>query len=378
LSNGLTEDLITELSRFSDLRVIARNSSFRYTGATIDATELGRELGVGYVLRGSIRRATDQIRLTAQLMDATTGAHLWADRYDRSLDDLFAIQDEIVRQIAPLLVARVRKVEVDRTLLKPPATWQAYHYFMRGLDLHLAYQSSQEQATLQEARRLLEQSIAIDPGYARPHSALAVSHLSSWSNYGDTNFLKSPALERAVQFARQAVQLDPQLAYAQVTFAHVMTWAGHHEVALAALHRALELNPHYRHWQVATVHMFAGALNRALESMKAYMQIDPYYPTSAIGWLGATHCLLGRLTEGRDLLRQAVARSPKRAMFQYWLAAVCGHLGNDDETGHQAAILLALQPDFTISNTARPLAVLKETRHVDFLIQGLRRSGLPE
>ena len=155
LSNGITEDIITELSRFSELRVIARHSSFHYKDKEIVPGQIGRELGVGYVLQGSVRRGRDRVRITAQLMDASTGSHLWAERYDRSLDDVFAIQDELVRTIAPLLVAHVRKAEVERTLLKPPATWQAYHYFMRGLDLHLAYQSSQEVATLHEARRLL-------------------------------------------------------------------------------------------------------------------------------------------------------------------------------------------------------------------------------
>ena len=150
--------------------------------------QIARELGVGYILQGSVQRGRDRVRITAQLTDAMTGAHLWAERYDRTLDDVFAIQDEVVRTIAPLLVAHVRKAEVERTLLKPPATWQAYHYFMRGLDLHLAYQSSQDVAALHEARRLLEQSIAIDPAYARPYSALAVSHLSSWTNYGDVGF----------------------------------------------------------------------------------------------------------------------------------------------------------------------------------------------
>jgi adenylate cyclase len=211
LSNGITEDIITELSRFSELRVIARHSSFHYKDKEVVPGQIGRELGVGYVLQGSVRRGRDRVRITAQLMDASTGSHLWAERYDRSLDDVFAIQDELVRTIAQLLAAHVRKAEVERTLLKPPATWQAYHYFMRGLDLHLAYQSSQEVATLHEARRLLEQSIAIDPAYARPYSALAISHLSSWTNYGDADFLQSAALERAQKFARHAVQLDPQL-----------------------------------------------------------------------------------------------------------------------------------------------------------------------
>jgi tetratricopeptide (TPR) repeat protein len=248
---------------------------------------------------------------------------------------------------------------------------------MRGLDLHLAYQSSQEVTVLHEARRLLEQSIASDPNYARPYSALGISHLSSWTNYGDRDFLKPPAMERAHEFARRAVQLDPQLAYAQATFAHVLTWGRQHEVALGAVNRALQLNPSYRHWQVAAILMFAGELDRAVESMKAYMRLDPYYPTSALGWLGVAYCTLGRLNEALDLLRQAVARSPKRAMFHYWLAAVYGHLGDLGPAKEQAVRLLALQPDFTITGTARPLAAFRAATHVEHFANGLRRAGLP-
>ena len=318
------------------------------------------------------------MRVTAQLTDASTGVHLWAERYDRSLDDLFAIQDELVRTIAPLLVAHVRRAEVERTLLKPSSTWQAYHYFMRGLDLHLAYQSSRDFAVLHEARRLLEQSIAIDRSYARPYSAMAVSWLSSYTNYGDEGFLQSAALERSLAFARQAVQLDPQLAYAQASFAHVLTWARQHEPALSALDRGLQLNPSYSHWQVATVLMFAGELDRAVNTMQAYMRLDPFYPTSAVGWLGVAYCALRRHSEARSLLREAVARSPRRAMFQYWLASVHGHMDNSESARGQARTLLALQPSFTISGTAKPLAVFRMAAHADHFLDGLRKSGLPE
>jgi adenylate cyclase len=377
LCNGITEDIITELSRFSELRVIARHSSFHYKDKEIMPGQIARELGVTYILQGSARRGRDRVRITAQLTDATTGTHIWAEHYDRTLDDVFAIQDEVVRTIAPLLVAHVRKAEVERTLLKPPATWQAYHYFMRGLDLHLAYQSTQNVRALHEARRLFEQSIAIDPAYARPCSALAVSHLSSWANYGNADFLQSAALERAQEFARHAVQLDPQLAYAQATFAHVLTWARQHEVALGALDRAVQLNPSYSHWQVAAVRMFAGELDRAVDSMQAYMRLDPYYPTSAIGWLGVAYYMLGRFADALALLREAVARSPKRAMFQYWLAAVYGHAGDTEAAERQASTLLALQPSFTITGTARPLAVFRSAAHTDIFIDGLHKSGLP-
>jgi adenylate cyclase len=369
--HGLTEDIITELSRFSELLVIARHSSFRYKGKPADARQVGRELGVRYVLEGSIRRGGDRVRIT----DAETGAHRWAERYDRKLDDAFAVQDEVVRSVAPLLVAHVTKAEFERTLLKPPATWQAYHYFMRGLELHLSYQSSYEVSALREARRLLEQSISTDPTYARPYSALAISHLSSWVSYGDHDFLRASALERAYQFARQAVQLDPQLAYAQATFAHVLTWRRQHEAALGALERALALNPNYSHWQVAAILMWAGSLEQAIESMKAYIRLDPYYPTSAIGWLGAACCTLGRFEEARIHLCEAVARSPSRPMFHYWLASVYGHIGNANAAGEQAQALLRLQPSFTIVGTAQPLAVFRLTEHAEQFFDGLRKSG---
>jgi adenylate cyclase len=372
---GITEDIITELSRFPELLVIARHSSFRYKDKAPDVRQVGRELSVRYVLEGSIRRRGDRVRITAQLVDAETGAHRWAERYDRKLDDVFAIQDEVIRSIAPLLVAHVTKAEVERTLLKPPTTWQAYHYFMRGLDLHLSYQSSQEVLALREARRLLEQSISIDPSYARPYSALAISHLSSWVNYGDNDFLRPSALERAYQFSRQAVQLNPQLAYVQATFAHVLSWRREHEAALGALERALALNPNYSHWQVAATLMWAGELEHAIESMRAYMRLDPYYPTSAIGWLGVACCTLGRFEEARTHLREAVARSPNRAMFHYWLASVYGHIGDATAAGEQAQALLRLQPSFTISGTAEPLAVFRRAEHAELFFEGLRKCG---
>src|SRR5262245_15650797 len=160
-SDGITEDIITGLSRFSELFVIARNSSFQYKGKSPDIRQVGRELGVRYVLEGSIRCAGDRVRISAQLVDAVTGAHRWGERYDRELRDVFAVQDEVSRAIVAILVAHVNKAEAERTLLKPPETWQAYDFFMRASDLFSTDRPSV--AGLYEARRLLERSIALDP-----------------------------------------------------------------------------------------------------------------------------------------------------------------------------------------------------------------------
>ena len=176
-SDGITEDIITGLSRFSELFVIARNSSFQYKGKSPDIRQVGRELGVRYVLEGSIRRAGDRVRISAQLIDAVTGAHRWAERYDRELKDVFAVQDEVSRAIVAILVAHVNKAEAERTLLKPPATWQAYDFFMRASDIWSVVVVVAQRGRPYEARRLLERSIALDPNYARAYALLSNTHL---------------------------------------------------------------------------------------------------------------------------------------------------------------------------------------------------------
>jgi adenylate cyclase len=178
-SDGITEDIITELSRFSELFVIARNSSFQYNGKSPDIRQVGRELGVRYVLEGSIRRSGDRVRITAQLIDAT-GAHRWAERYDRKLKDVFAVQHEVAQTIVAILAAHVNKAEAVRTLLKAPASWQAYDYYLPAADTLASYSSSFIVDELYEARRLLERSISIDPNYARAHGMLSfpISHYS--------------------------------------------------------------------------------------------------------------------------------------------------------------------------------------------------------
>src|SRR5215468_10381676 len=166
-SDGITEDITTELSRFSELLVIACNSSFQYKGKRVDIRQIGRELNARYVVEGSVRRSGDRIRIVAQLIDAVTDAHRWAERYDRELHDVFAVEDEVARAIVTTLAAHVNRAEIERALLKPPAAWEAYEYYLRGAEALFLYQNRRTKASLCDARRLLEQSLAIDPDYAR-------------------------------------------------------------------------------------------------------------------------------------------------------------------------------------------------------------------
>jgi adenylate cyclase len=243
-SDGISEDIITELSRFSDLFVIARNSSFTYKARAVDVRQVGRELGVRYVLEGSIRRAADRVRITAQLIDATTGANRWAERYDRELKDVFAVQDEVARAIVGIIARHVNKAEAERTLLKPPASWQAYDYYMRGTDVHAAFLSTYTPVEkLYEARRLLEQSLSIDPLYARAYAELSGTHIVAWLYSLDNDFLNPAALDRAYWLASKAVQLDPNLPQAHASLGNVLTMKHQYDAAIAEFERATALNP---------------------------------------------------------------------------------------------------------------------------------------
>ena len=175
-ADGIVEDIITELSRFCELFVIARNSSFQYKGKAVDVRQVGRDLGVRYVLEGSVRRGGDRLRISAQLIDAATGVHRWAEHYDRKLEDVFAVQDEVVRTIVAILAAHVRKAETERTRAKPPNSWQAYDYYLQAADAFASFTSSFSVEDLYETRRLLQQSLAIDANYARSYAILAQTH----------------------------------------------------------------------------------------------------------------------------------------------------------------------------------------------------------
>jgi len=263
-ADGITDDIITELSRFSELFVIARNSSFQYKGKAIDIRRVGRELGVRYVLEGSVRRAGDRIRVSAQLIEADTGTHLWAEHYDRNLEDVFAVQDEVVRTIVTILAAHVRVAETERSRSKPPNSWQAYDYYLQAVDASVSFSSSDNVANDQEARRLLQQSLVIDPNYARSYARLAHTYAGSWVNPAHQDFLNPAALERAHEFARQAVQLDRKLPQAHVALGWVLACKHQHDGSIAAFEKAVTLNPNYVNWRFGMTLIFAGASKRAI------------------------------------------------------------------------------------------------------------------
>jgi adenylate cyclase len=377
-SDGITEDIITGLSRFSELFVIARNSSFQYKGRSPDIRQVGRELGVRYVLEGSIRRAGDRVRISAQLIDAVTGAHRWGERYDRELKDVFAVQDEVSWTIVAILVAQVNKAEAERTLLKPPATWQAYDFFMRASDILSAVLSSAKVGDLYEARRLLDCSISLDPSYARAYAMLSSTHLFAWIFRLDEDHLNPAALERAHRLAWKAVQLDPNLPIAHAHLAHVLTFEGQHEQSIAEFERAFALNPNFTDWRFGMTLVRAGDPARAIQVVETHMRYDPFYVPSVPLTLGIARYYLKEYSEALPLLREFASRAPNLSQGHIWLAANLAQLGRLDEAHAEAAEALRIDPKFTIDGTARRLALNKRPEDAEHLFDGLRKAGLPE
>ena len=377
LVDGIVEDIITELSRFSELFVIARNSSFQYKGKAIDVRQVGRELGVRYVLEGSVRRARDRIRITAQLIEATTGTHRWAEHYDRNLEDVFGVQDDVVRTIVTILAAHVRRAETERTRAKPPNSWQAYDYYLQAVDASVSFSSTRNMANDDEARRLLQQSLVIDPNYARSYARLAHTYAGSWVNPAHKDFLNPAALERAHEFALKAVQLDRKLPQAHVALGWVLAYKRQHDGSIAAFEKAATLNLNYVNWRFAMALIFAGASKRAIEVVHAYMRLDPFYVPYASLVLAYAHYMLEQYTHALSPLRDFVSQAPTWWAGRSLLAATLARMGHLDEARAEAVEALRLAPNFSISGF-RPLFGLKNERDEDHLFDGLRKAGLPE
>ena len=377
-ADGIVDDIITELSRFSELFVIARNSSFQYKAKAVDVRQVGRELGVRYVLEGSVRRSGDRIRIAAQLIDATTGAHNWADRYDRHLEDVFAVQDEVVRTIVAILTAHVRKAETERTRAKPPNSWRAYDYYLQASDCFTAFNTLFSVKDLYETRHFLQQSLALDESYARSYALLAHTHEAAWVNPVDSDFLKPGALEEAHRFARKAVQLDPNLPEAHAILGAVLAWKRQHEASLIEIERTIALNPNYLNWQFGLAFILAGLSRRAVEVLKGHMRLDPFYPPVASAVLGVAHYMLKEYAQALPALRDCVLRAPNLRAGHINLAVTYAQLGQIGEARTEAAEVLRVQPNFTISGTARRLVAFKDPEDEKHYFEGLRKAGLPE
>ena len=379
VADGVVEDIITALSRFSELFVIARHSSFQYKGRVVDVRVVGRELGVRYLLEGSIRRSGNRLRVAAQLIDAESGTHRWAENYDRTLNDVFDVQDDVARTIATILAAHLRKAETERASAKPPASWQAYDCYLQASEAFDRFTfRSFDVKDIYDARRLIEQSLAIDPRYARSYALLAETYTTVWVIRLDSDHLHPAALDRAVQLARKAVELDPFLPEAHAALGSVLTWLHQHDASIAEFERAIALNPNYADWRFGWALVPAGDSRRAIEVLRASMRLDPFHGPLLWFYLGVAHFMLGEYTQALAIMRDFVGQAPMRPWGHVMLAMILAQLGRVEEAKAETAETLRLDSTFTVSGTAKLVAAFKRAENHEHFFGALRRAGFPE
>jgi TolB-like protein/class 3 adenylate cyclase len=364
-ADGMVEEIITALSRIPWLFVIARNSSFTYKGQAIDVKQVGRELGIRYVLEGSVRKAGQRVRITAQLIDAQNGAHLWADRFDGSLEDVFELQDKVASSVAGVIEPALQAAETARSAHRPTADLTAYDLYLRAYAMVL---SSARQ--VREALRLMEQAIARDPHYgpALAWAALCCQRLVLDGRSGD------PAADRlkGTDFARRALEVagdDPGIL---TNAALVLAYFGEDIGAMMALaDRALRLNPNYaRGWLTsATLRLFAGQPDIAIEHVDAALRLSPLArigsPTTTL--LGAAHFVSGRFTEAVPKLLLAMQEDPSLPNSYRFLAACYAQMGRLDEAQEIVARLRIVTPIVVPS-----IVPFRNPEHRELLLSGLR------
>lgn len=366
-ADGLTEDLITDLSRHAGLFVIARNSSFAYRGKSVDARQIARDLGVRYLLEGSARRAAGRVRINVQLIDAIGGGHMWAERFDRNLEDVFALQDEVTAKIVEALIGRL----VAPPPRNRPKNMEAYDLCVRARVL-LAESAGMLEA-LREAALLLEQAIALDPDYAEAYRWLAFNRWSGWAHCGEP---MQPNRRIAVELSRKAVDLDPNDAGNHWILGFLLAYERQWPEVDSAFARALELDPNNANALVTLgdIAVMNGEPETAIELIQKAFRLDPH----PLGWyywqLGHAQYAAGQYQSAVQTLRtEATYRSGSRRI----LAASLAQLGLMDEARREASLYMASNPRFRISDWATFQPYKDEVTLAHFA-EGYRKAGLPE
>jgi TolB-like protein len=367
-SDGFSEDLITELSRWRTLQVRSRSASFRFRGVGLDMREVAQELDVRYLLEGSVRRMGERLRITAQLIDTETGNHLWAERFDRTAQEIFAVQDEVVRTLVGTLVGRVHAASLERARRKPTTNLAAYECVLRGNALHW---STAEGAA--EATALFERAIALDPGYGHAHALLGEARRQAW-------LLEPPGddrlIDEALVLARKAVALDDAESNTHALLAYVQLSRGAFDEALRSMQRAVEINPG-NPWNQADMGQLLLHLGRNEEAL-AWLQraraIDPFF-NPAWYWRSCGHALfnLGREREALAMIERAQPASWRGAA----LAAAChAHLGEAEAAAARVRDCLQRHPRFSVSAYMAKLPFLVPAEAAR-LREAMLMAGLP-
>ncbi len=369
-SDGITEDIITDLSKISGLFVIARHSVFTYKGKVIKIAEVGQELGVRHVLEGSVRKANGRVRITAQLVDATTEGHLWAERYDRDLKDIFALQDEVTQKIVAALAVKLTEDEQERLVRKYTDNIEAYDLYLQGAE----YQNRFTKKANVKARQMFERAIDLDPEFAAAYAALGFTHFHErtfgWSR-------DPQSLEHAFELAQRTLDLDDSLPWGHHLLGKVYLWKRQHEKAIAELKKAIALSPNYADQLVGLGYIlnFAGRPEDAIGLVKKAMRLNPRYPVSYLWELGHGYFIRGRYEEAIETLKRVLDRKSDFMPAHAYLAASYSEIGREQEARAEVAEIERLNPQASLEALRQRLPY-KDQAVIERLIDSLRKAGL--
>jgi len=374
-ADGIAEDLTTALSHFDWIFVAARNSAFTYKGKAVDVKQVGRELGVRYMLEGSVRKVGKRVRINAQLIDTDTHRHVWADRMDRELEDVFEVQDDIVVQIASLVGPEITMAEIERVSRKRPGTLDAWDHYLRGLSrYHRMIREDMEAAVSH-----LESAISADPSFSRAHALLGLSH----AQIGSRGWQRPArvAYDAAFEHANLAVRLAPTSPEANHALAFVLGVTGRAREAVTVAQRAIDLNPSLADAYAVLGHnlLFCGELERGLEACRMAERRNPR--DSRGSWLydaiGHAYFFLGEYDKAIEVSRKGLHQDP--SLFGALVTLACAHaeLGKETEARHYVNELLRAIPRYSL-RALRKNPMFVDPELVERLVASMAKAGLPE
>jgi adenylate cyclase len=363
-SDGLTDELIATLSRVPKLFVIARNSTFTYKGKPVKVQQVSEELGVRYVLEGSVRKSGDKIRITVQLIDALNGHHLWARQYDRNLDDIFAVQDEITIKIITAMQVKLTEGEQARAVAKGTNNLEAY---LKSLQAHeLSIKHNIESNAL--AKKLAEEAVALDPEYAWGYFVLGRTHmLDVWLGSSES---PKDSIAKAMELLQKAIVLDDNLAEAHGLLGFLYAIERQHDKALAQGKKAVALNPNSAtaHVYLGKVHTFARRREESIPEYKKAIRLNPMPPNWYLWSLGLSYGHMGQYDEAITWCEKAVRQAPDSLLARIMMTAVYSWSGRDEEARAEAAEVLRINPNFSLEKFAKKAG--------PDLVSALRKAGL--